>query len=99
MKRVICFGEIMLRLAPPGYLKFCQTQSFDATFGGAEANVSVSLANFGYEAVFVTKLPENPMGDCAINELRRYGVDVSCITRGGERVGHRRSEQPPRSYD
>jgi 2-dehydro-3-deoxygluconokinase len=87
MSKVICFGEIMLRLAPPGYLRFVQTNSFDAVYGGGEANVSVSLANFGMEAAFVTKVPDNPIGQAAINELRRYGVDTRYIVKGGERLG------------
>jgi len=87
MARVVCFGEIMLRLAPPGYLRFEQAQSFEVVYGGGEANVSVSLANFGVDAAFVTKLPDNPIGQSAINELRRYGVDTSKIVRGGERIG------------
>ncbi len=86
-KRVVCFGEIMLRLAPQGYLRFGQTQDMEATFGGAEANVSVSLANFGIPVSYVTKLPENPLGQAAINEIRKYGVDTSYIARGGERIG------------
>ena len=87
MKKTVCFGEIMYRLSPPGYTRFCQTQTLEATFGGGEANVSVSLANFGCDSVYVTKLPNNPIGDGAVNELRRYGVDVSHIARGGDRVG------------
>jgi 2-dehydro-3-deoxygluconokinase len=87
MSKVICFGEIMLRLAPPGYLRFVQTNSFDAVYGGGEANVSVSLANFGMEVAFVTKVPDNPIGQAAINELRRYGVDTGYIVKGGERLG------------
>ncbi|HEX2925831.1 MAG TPA: sugar kinase [Ruminiclostridium sp.] len=87
MKKVITFGEIMMRLAPPGYQRFVQANSFEVVYGGGEANVSVSLANYGMEAAFVTKLPDNPLGDAAINELRKYGVDTSKIVRGGERIG------------
>lgn len=87
MSRVVCFGEIMLRLAPPGYLRFNQATSFEVIYGGGEANVSVSLANYGIDTSFVTKLPDNPIGQAAINELRKYGVDTSKIVRGGERVG------------
>lgn len=87
MAKVVCFGEIMLRLAPPGYERFVQAKSFDVVYGGGEANVSVSLANYGMDAAFVTRLPENPIAQAAINELRRYGVDTSMITLGGERVG------------
>ncbi len=87
MSRVVCFGEIMLRLAPPGYLRFNQTDVFEATYGGGEANVSVSLSNYGIDAAFVTKLPDNPIGQAAINDLRKYGVNTANIVRGGERVG------------
>ena len=77
----------MLRLEPQGYYRFVQAGSFDATFGGAEANVSVSLANFGIDSVYVTKLPEHEIGQAAVNALRRYGVDTSYIVRGGDRIG------------
>lgn len=85
--KVITLGEIMLRLAPEGYYRFVQAESLGATFGGGEANVAVSLANFGCEACFVTKLPAHEIGQAAINSLRRYGVDTSFILRGGDRVG------------
>ena len=87
MKRIITFGEIMLRLAPEGYYRFLQADTLGATFGGGEANVAVSLANFGMDAAFVTKLPKHDIGQAAVNSLRRYGVDTSKITRGGDRVG------------
>lgn len=87
MKRVITFGEIMLRLAPEGYYRFVQTDSYGATYGGGEANVAVSLENYGFDAAFVTKLPAHDIGQAGINALRRYGVDTSLITRGGDRVG------------
>ncbi len=87
MAKVIAFGEMMLRLAPEGYYRFVQASSFGATYGGGEANVCVSLANYGVDAAFVTKLPNHEIGQCAVNELRRYGVDPSMITRGGDRVG------------
>ena len=87
MAQVVTFGELMLRLAPPGYLRFTQADTFTATYGGGEANVAVSLANYGMDAAFVTKLPENDIGQAAVNSLRRYGVDVSKIVRGGPRVG------------
>lgn len=87
MKRIVTFGEIMLRLAPEGYLRFMQTEKFQATYGGGEANVAVSLANYGMDARFVTKLPAHDIGQAAINDLRRYGVDTTKVTRGGERVG------------
>ena len=84
---VITFGEIMLRLAPHGYDRFSQANDFQATFGGGEANVAVSLANFHIPATFVSKLPSHAIGDCAINELRKYGVNTNHIVRGGERIG------------
>lgn len=87
MARVVTFGEIMLRLAPPGYQRFLQSPAFEATFGGGEANVAVSLSRFGVSAAFVSKLPKNAIGDAAIGELRRHGVDVSRLVRGGDRVG------------
>ena len=86
-KKVITFGELMLRLAPEGYLRFVQADTFEATFGGGEANVSISLANFGADTSFVTKLPSHEIGQMAVNSLRKYGVDTSLITRGGKRVG------------
>lgn len=87
MKRIVTFGELMLRLAPEGYLRFVQSDRLEATFGGAEANVAVSLANFGENACFVTKLPKHEIGQMAVDSLRRYGVDTSFIVRSGERVG------------
>ena len=86
-KKVITFGEIMLRLAPEGYYRFVQADTFGATYGGGEANVAVSLANYGFDATFVTKLPAHEIGQAAVNSLRKYGVDTSYITRGGDRVG------------
>ncbi len=87
MSKIVTFGEVMLRLAPEGYLRFVQSDRLEATFGGAEANVCVSLANFGENAVFVTKLPEHEIGQMAVNSLRKYGVNTSEIVRGGPRVG------------
>lgn len=87
MSKVITFGELMLRLEPEGYYRFVQAESFGATFGGGEANVAVSLANFGVDAAFVTKLPTHEIGQAAVNSLRKYGVDTSLIRRGGDRVG------------
>ncbi|MEG1743719.1 MAG: PfkB family carbohydrate kinase, partial [Clostridia bacterium] len=75
--KIITFGEIMLRLQPPSYKRILQTNSYDATYGGGEANVAVSLAQFGENACFVTALPNNPIGIACRNELRRWGVDVS----------------------
>ena len=85
--RVVTFGEIMLRLAPNGYYRFFQDDLMQATFGGGEANVAVSLANFGLDSEYVTKLPHHARGQAAVNSLRYFGVDTSKITRGGERVG------------
>ncbi len=86
-KRIVTFGEIMLRLAPEGYLRFFQNDTMQATFGGGEANVAVSLANYGMDASFVTKLPAHAIGQGAVNSLRGLGVDTKDIVRGGERVG------------
>lgn len=86
-KRIVTFGEIMLRLAPEGYYRFVQAESYGATYGGGEANVAVSLANYGMDASFVTKLPAHEIGQAGINALRRYGVDTKDIARGGDRVG------------
>lgn len=86
-KKVITFGEIMLRLAPEGYYRFIQADSFGATYGGGEANVAVSLANYGFDAEYVTKLPKHEIGQAAINSLRKYGILTSHIARGGDRIG------------
>lgn len=85
--KVITFGEIMLRLAPEGYLRFLQEPKFQATFGGGEANVAVSLQQFGIDTGFVTKLPENDIGESAIKALQSFGVNTRYIARGGERMG------------
>ena len=87
MARVITFGELMLRLQPFNYERFVQAQNVEFSFGGGEANVSVSLANYGFDSAFVTKLPKHEIGQAAVNSLRKYGVDVSGIARGGDRVG------------
>jgi len=87
MKKVVTFGELMLRLAPENYLRFVQSDKYEATFGGAEANVAVSLANYGVDVAFVSKLPDHEIGQCAVNSLRKFGVDTSKIVRGGDRVG------------
>ncbi|MFZ5590556.1 MAG: PfkB family carbohydrate kinase [Bacillota bacterium] len=86
-KKVVTFGEIMLRLSTPNHLRFTQADSFDVTYGGGESNVAVSLAHFGLQACYVTKVPDNPIGQSAINHLRRFGVDTSYIVRGGKRLG------------
>ena len=80
-------GELMLRLSTPGYERFVQAKSFDVNYGGGEANVAVSLCNFGEEAKFISKFPNNDIGDAARNSLREFGVDTSDILRGGERLG------------
>ncbi len=85
--KVVTFGELMLRLAPNGYYRFFQNDQMQATFGGGEANVAVSLANFGLESTYVTKLPEHAIGQAAVDSLRYFGVDTSNIVRGGNRVG------------
>ena len=87
MKRIVTFGELMLRLQPYNYERFVQCDHVEFTFGGGEANVAVSLANYGMDAAYVTKLPTHAIGQAAVNSLRRYGVDTSLITRGGDRVG------------
>lgn len=87
MSDVVTFGEIMMRLATPGYLRFSQTPHLELTYGGGEANVAVSLVNYGLAADFVTRLPKNDMGQRAINELRGIGVGVEHIVRGGDRIG------------
>ena len=85
--KVVTFGELMLRLQPFNYERFVQANSVEFTFGGGEANVAVSLANYGMDAAYVTKLPAHAIGQAAVNSLRRYGVDTSMIVRGGDRVG------------
>ena len=87
MSRIVTFGELMLRLQPYNYERFVQCDHVEFTFGGGEANVAVSLANYGMDAAFVTKLPAHAIGQAAVNSLRRYGVDTSKIVRGGDRVG------------
>ena len=86
-KRIITFGEIMLRLEPEWYNRFVQADKFNVTYGGGEANVAVSLAGFGLDAAFVTKLPDNEIGQAAVNSLRQFGVCTAGIVRGGARVG------------
>jgi 2-dehydro-3-deoxygluconokinase len=86
-KRIVTFGEIMLRLSPPGFLRFSQAHSFDAVYGGGEANVAVSLANYGLPVDFVTRLPNNDIGEACLASLRQYGVGVDKLVRGGERLG------------
>lgn len=85
--KVVTFGEIMLRLSPPGHLRFSQTNSFDVIYGGGESNVAVSLANYGIHTEFVTRLPKNDIGDCALMELRKRNVSTNHIIYGGDRLG------------
>lgn len=87
MAKVVTMGEIMLRLSTPGFERFIQSESFDVCYGGGEANVAVSLANYGHDASFVTKVPNNEIGDCAVAALRKMNVDTTNIARGGERLG------------
>ena len=87
MAKVVTFGELMIRLQPYNYERFVQADHLEFSFGGGEANVAVSLANYGLDAAFVTKLPDHAIGQAAVNSLRRYGVDTRLIVRGGDRVG------------
>ena len=87
MAKIVTMGEIMLRLSPEGNKRFVQSESFDVIYGGGEANVAVSCANYGHDAYFVTKLPTHEIGQAAVNSLRRYGVNTQYIARGGDRVG------------
>ena len=87
MSKVVTFGEVMLRLATPDRLRFGQAGSFTATFGGGEANVAVSLANYGLPVEFVTRVPKNDIADSCLRELRKYGVGTSHVVYGGERLG------------
>ncbi len=87
MNKVVTFGEVMLRLATPGNERFGQSDRLNATYGGGEANVAVSLANYGIDTKFVTRLPENDIAEACIREMRGFGVDVSGVIRGGERMG------------
>ena len=81
-KRIVTLGEIMLRLAPEGYYRFVQAKEYEASYGGGEANVAVSLANYGFESSFVTKLPKHEIGQAGVNSLRKFGVYTSHILRG-----------------
>lgn len=87
MNKVVTFGEIMLRLAPPGFLRFSQASQFDVVYGGGESNVAVSLANYGIPVEFVTRLPKNDIGACALMEMRKRGVGTSQVVYGGDRLG------------
>jgi 2-dehydro-3-deoxygluconokinase len=87
MKKIVTFGEIMLRLAPPGFQRFTQARSFEAVYGGGEANVAVSLANFGEIVEYVTRLPKNELGETCLMSLRGYGIRTEHVARGGDRIG------------
>ena len=87
MAKIVTLGEIMLRLSPQGNDRFIQSESFRIIPGGGEANVAISVANYGHEAYFVSKLPKHEIGQIAVNALRRYGVNTKFVTRGGDRVG------------
>ena len=87
MAKVVTLGEIMLRLSPPGYQRFAQAHDFEINYGGAEANVAASLAEYGHHSVFLSKIPENAIGDAAISTLRSLNVDCTHIARGGKRLG------------
>ncbi len=87
IKRIVTFGEVMLRLKSPGFERFFQSPLLEATFGGGEANVAISLANFGFDVAFCTALPKNRIGDACVGELKRFGVDTSLIIRNGGRMG------------
>ena len=86
-KKVVTLGEIMMRLSTPDFKRFVQSDSFDVTYGGGEANVAAALCNYGLNGTFVSKVPNNPLGQSAINHLRRYGVDTQVVARGGKRLG------------
>src|SRR5438552_17562837 len=86
-KKIVTLGEIMLRLSTPDFKRFVQADSFDVTYGGGEANVAAALCNYGLNGIFITKVPDNAIGQSAINHLRRYGVDTQFIARGGGRLG------------
>ncbi|UCH66904.1 MAG: sugar kinase [Ignavibacterium sp.] len=85
--KVVTFGEIMLRLSTPGFERFVQSENFNVTYGGGEANVAISLANYGFESFFISKLPKHEIGQAALNHLRRFGVKTDYIIRGGDRIG------------
>jgi 2-dehydro-3-deoxygluconokinase len=87
MKKVVTFGEIMMRLSPPGFLRFSQAHTFDVVYGGGESNVAVSLSNFGLQTEFVTRLPDNDIGHCAVMEMRKRNVGTQHIVYGGDRLG------------
>lgn len=87
MEKVVCLGEVMLRLAPTGYDRLLQNENMIGRFGGAEANVAVSLSNLNMDVIYATKLPDNPIGDACINNLKSYNIDTKYIKKGGDRIG------------
>ncbi len=87
MKKIVSLGEVLMRLSPPGYERYLQTKSFDINYGGAEANVALALSNLGYDSHFITKVPDNPIGQASINHLRQYGVNTDNVIFGGDRLG------------
>ncbi|MEL6697493.1 MAG: sugar kinase [Bacteroidota bacterium] len=87
MKKIVTFGEIMLRLTPPGHKRFSQTSQLDVIYGGGESNVAVSLANYGFDVQFVSRIPDNDIGECALMEMRKRRVGVDHVVRGGDRLG------------
>ena len=87
MAKIVTMGEIMLRLSTPGNSRFVQSEFFDVNYGGGEANVAVSLSNFGHDAFFVSKVPAHEIGQAAVNSLRKFGVHTDFMARGGERLG------------
>ena len=98
MAKIVTMGEIMLRLSTPNNEKFIQADEFDINYGGGEANVAVSLANYGHNAEFVTAVPDNPIGACAVAALRKYGVETKHIAKCGERLGIYYLETPASSW-
>ena len=86
-KKIVSFGEIMLRLSPPGNLRFTQARNFDCIYGGGESNVAVSLEQFGIKTQYITRLPDNEIGDACLNYIRQFGVETDFIVRGGDRLG------------
>ena len=97
MAKIVTMGEIMLRLSTPGNNRFVQSDSFDVNYGGGEANVAVSLSNYGHDAFFVSKVPAHEIGQAAVNSLRKFGVHTKFLARGGERLGIYHLRQVPAS--
>ena len=87
MKKIVAFGEALMRLSPPNYQRFLQARNFDINYGGAEANVTLALANLGYDSYYVTKVPDNALGHAAINSIRQFGVNTKYVVYGGDKLG------------